>query len=141
MRWLRASWTCFFSVLFRWLPAEDEREAVQGVIPIVHEYLDVLQDAGGEVLCLIDCQEEGLLLVLVEVKDLLLYGAEHAGLAAPWLCPRDRAELAVELHNADRGETDVLHVVEARVQALCKVAQGERLAHTKACGKEFDAPR
>ena len=39
------------------------REAVQGVIPIVHEHLDVLQDAGGEVLCLIDGQEEGLLLV------------------------------------------------------------------------------
>ena len=66
------------------IPAEDEREAVQGVIPIVHEHLDVLQDAGGEVLCLIDCQEEGLLLVLVEVEDLLLHGAEHAGLAAPW---------------------------------------------------------
>ncbi len=69
------------------LPAEDEREAVQGVIPVVHEHLDVLQDAGGEVLCLIDCQEEGLLLVPVEVEDLLLYGAEHAGLAAPWLHP------------------------------------------------------
>ncbi len=67
------------------LPAEDAREAVQGVIPVVHEHLDVLQDAGGEVLCLIDCQEEGLLLVPVEVEDLLLYGAEHAGLAAPRL--------------------------------------------------------
>ena len=67
------------------LPAEDEREAVEGVIPVVHEHLQVLQDAGGEVLCLIDCQEEGLLLVLVKVEDLLLYGAEHAGLAAPWL--------------------------------------------------------
>jgi hypothetical protein len=32
------------------LPAEDEREAVEGVIPVVHEHLDVLQDAGGEVL-------------------------------------------------------------------------------------------
>ena len=69
------------------LPAEDEREAVEGVIPVVHEHLDVLQDAGGEVLCLIDCQEEGLLLVPVKVEDLLLYGAEHAGLAAPWLHP------------------------------------------------------
>ena len=68
-----------------WFPTEDERETVQGVIPVVHEHLDVLQDAGGEVLCLIDCQEEGLLLVLVEVEDLLLHGAEHAGLAAPWL--------------------------------------------------------
>lgn len=67
------------------LPAEDEREAVQGVIPIVHEHLDVLQDACGEVLRLVDGQEEGLLLVLVKVEDLLLYGAEHAGLAAPWL--------------------------------------------------------
>ena len=69
------------------LPAEDEREAVEGVIPVVHEHLDILQDAGGEVLCLIDCQEEGLLLVLVEVEDLLLHGAEHPRLAAPWLYP------------------------------------------------------
>ena len=69
------------------LPTEDEREAVEGAISVVHEHLDVLQDAGGEVLCLIDCQEEWLLLVLVEVEDLLLYGAEHAGLAAPWLYP------------------------------------------------------
>ncbi len=92
------------------LAAEDEREAVQGVIPIVHEHLDVLQDAGGEVLCLIDGQEEGLLLVLVKVEDLLLYGAEHPRLAAPWLQPQDRAELAVEFHDADGGEADVLHV-------------------------------
>ena len=27
---------------------EDEREAVEGVIPVVHEHLDVPQDAGGE---------------------------------------------------------------------------------------------
>ena len=68
-------------------PAQDEREAVQGVIAVVHEHLDVLQDACGEVLGLIDCQEEGLLLVLVEVEDLLLHGAEHPRLAAPWLYP------------------------------------------------------
>ncbi|EOS20833.1 hypothetical protein C806_04822 [Lachnospiraceae bacterium 3-1] len=118
------------------LPAEDEREAVQGVIPVVHEHLDILQDAGGEVLCLIDCQEEGLLLVPVKVKDLLLHGTEHAGLAAPWIYPQDRAELAVELHDADGGEADVLHVVEVWVEALCKAAQGEGLAHAGACGKE-----
>ncbi len=122
------------------LAAEDEREAVQGVIPIVHEHLDILQDAGGEVLCLIDCQEEGLLLVLVKVEDLLLYGAEHARLAAPWLHPQDRAELAVELHDADGGEADVLHVVEVGVKAPCKAAQGEGLAHAGACGEQPDAP-
>ena len=118
------------------LPAEDEREAVEGVISVVHEHLDVLQDAGGEVLCLIDCQEEGLLLVPVKVEDLLLYGAEHAGLAAPWLHPQDRAELSVELHDADGGEADVLHVVEVWVEALCKAAQGEGLAHAWPCGKK-----
>ena len=46
---------------------------------------------------------EGELLVLVKIEDLLLYGAEHAGLATPWLYPQDRAELAVELCDADRG--------------------------------------
>ena len=122
------------------LSAKDEREAVEGVIPVVHEHLDVLQDAGGEVLCLIDCQQEGLFLVLVEVEDLFLYGAEHAGLAAPWLHAQNRAELAVELHDADGGETDVLHVVEVRVEALCKAAQGEGLAHAGAGGEEPDAP-
>ena len=118
------------------LPAEDEGEAVQGVIPVVHEHLDILQNAGREVLRLIDCQEEGLLLVLVKVEDLLLHGTEHAGLAAPRFWPQDRAELAVELHDADGGEADVLHVVEVWVEALCKAAQGEGLAHAGACGKE-----
>ena len=122
------------------LPTEDEREAVQGVIPVVHEHLDILQDAGGEVLCLIDCQEEGLLLVLVEVEYLLLYGAEHPRLAAPWLYPQDRAELAVELHDADRGEADVLHMVEVGVEALCEAAQGEGFAHAGACGEQPDSP-
>lgn len=118
------------------LPAEDEGEAVQGVIPVVHEHLDILQNAGREVLRLIDCQEEGLLLVLVKVEDLLLHGTEHAGLAAPRFWPQDRAELAVELHDADGGEADVLHVAEVWVEALCKAAQGEGLAHAGACGKE-----
>ena len=72
----------------------------------------------------------------VKVEDLLLYGAEHARLAAPRLYPQDRAELAVELHDADGGEADVLHVVEVWVEALCKAAQGEGLAHAGACGKE-----
>ena len=45
---------------------------------------------------------EGELLVLVKIEDLLMYGAEHAGLATPWLYPQDRAELAVELCGADR---------------------------------------
>ena len=122
------------------LPAEDKREAVQGVIAIVHEHLDVLQDAGGEVLRLVDGQEEGLLLVLVQIEDLLLHGAEHAWLAAPWLHPQDSAELAVEFHDADGGEADVLHVVEVGVQALGKAAQGEGLAHAGARGKEPYAP-
>ena len=67
-------------------PAEDEREIVERVISVVHEHLDVLEDAGGEI-CFIDCQKEGLLLVFVKVEYLIFYGAEHARLTVPWLYP------------------------------------------------------
>lgn len=34
-------------------PAEDQREAVQGIVIIVHQHLQVIQDGGVEILCLI----------------------------------------------------------------------------------------
>ena len=54
------------------LPAEDKGETVDGVIPVIHEHLDILQDAGGEVLGLVNRQEKRLFLFPVKVEDLLL---------------------------------------------------------------------
>lgn len=84
-----------------WLLIKDEREAVQGVISAVHEHLDVLQDACGEVLCLINGQEEGLLVfVEIEILDLARHGTCRA--FRPSSPPPDRTQLALELHDTGR---------------------------------------
>jgi len=121
-------------------PAQDERKAVQGVIAVVHEHLNVLQDACGEVLGLVNGQKKGLLLFPVKVEDLLLYGPEHPGFAASRLYSQYRAELAVELHDAYGGKTDVLHMVKVRVEPLCKTAESKRLPHARACREQTNAP-
>lgn len=40
------------------LPSQDEGETVKGIVVVVHEYLDILQDASGKVLCFINGKEE-----------------------------------------------------------------------------------
>ena len=121
-------------------PTEYECKAVQGIIAVVHEHLDILQDTGGEVLCLVDGKEERLFLFPVEIEYLFLYSPEHAGFTAFWLYAQGRAELAVELHDADGGEAEIFHVVKIRVKAFRKAAQGKGLAHAGAGGKKPYAP-
>ena len=120
-------------------PAEYEREAVQRVIPVVHQHFYVIEDACGQVLRFIDRKKQRLALFLVKAVYLLLYRFEHAGLAAPVLQAEYRAELAVKLHHADSGKADVFHMVKARVQPGGKAAQGEGLAHAGAGGEHADA--
>lgn len=80
-----------------------------------------------------------MLLFSVKVEDLLLYGPEHPGLAAPWLYPQDGAELPVELHDADGGEADLIHVVEVWIKAVYEAAEGKGLPHAGARGKQANA--
>ncbi|KAI4449713.1 hypothetical protein C823_004242 [Eubacterium plexicaudatum ASF492] len=71
---------------------------------------------------------------------MLLYGPEHPGFAASRLYSQYRAELAVELHDAYGGKTDVLHMVKVRVEPLCKTAESKRLPHARACSEQTNAP-
>ena len=103
------------------------------------EHLDILQDAGGEVLRLVDGKEEGLLLFSVKIENLLLDRPEHAGFAAFGFYTKRGTELAVEFHDADGREPEIFHVVKVRVQAFGKTAQRKAFAHTCACGEQSDA--
>ena len=122
------------------LPAEDQGETVHGVISIIHQHLDVIQDAGGKILGFIHCQKEGLAFLFIEIPDLLLYGFEHPRLASFVTDAQRSAELAVEFHDADGGEADVFHVVQVGVQALRETAQTEGFPHARAGGKNSNPP-
>ena len=116
--------------------AQDQRKAVDGIITVIHEHLDVLKNTSGKVLCLIYGQRR-LFLFMIEAEDLLLYGAEHSQLSAPALHAQDSAELAVKLHDAHGGE-DIFHVVQAGVKAFCKAAQTKGLSHARPGSKNAD---
>jgi len=47
---------------------EDQGEVIHGIIAVVHEHLDIIQDAGVKILGLINCQEQWLPLFLIPVK-------------------------------------------------------------------------
>ena len=53
------------NVIEVWLTAEDQGKAVQEIIAVIHEHLDVIKDAIAEVLGFIDGKEQGLVLVAV----------------------------------------------------------------------------
>ena len=85
--------------------AEDKGETVEGVIPIIHEHLDIIEDPGIQVLCLINGKKEGLAFLLVKIIDLILYGTEHTCLAAPVADTEDLAEFLVKFRNTHCGKT------------------------------------
>ncbi len=98
-------------------PAQDEGKAVYGIVTVIHKHLDVVENAGIQVLCLIDGQKQGAdAFFLIKVCDLFLDCTEHGSLAAPVRNTQDRAELFVEVCNTDGGQTQVLHVVKAWIE-------------------------
>lgn len=121
-------------------PAEDEGKAVQGVIAVVHDQLQVVQDGRGEVLAFVDGKAEGAFFLMVKIVYLLLHGLEHLGLGAGRLQAEDGTQKIIELSYADGGEADILHMAKVLVHAFCKTAQAEGLAHAGLCGKDADAP-
>jgi hypothetical protein len=121
------------------LTAEDESEAVDRIIAIVHEHFNIVEDGGRQILGLVNSQQEGLAFFFIKVKDLGLDGIEHPGLTAFRLHTEDVAELAVKFHNADGGQADVLHVVEVRVEGFGKTAQRKGFPHARASSKNTNS--
>ena len=94
--------------------AEDQGKTVKGIIAVIHEHPDVVEDSRIEKLRLIHCKDERLPLFPVKVFNLLLDGLEAAGLASPEAHSEDLAQFAVEFGNADSRQADVFHVVLVR---------------------------
>lgn len=91
-------------------PAQDQCKVIHGIIAVVHEHLDIVQDSGVQVLCFINCKEQGLAFFFVKIGDLLLDGLEHTGLTAFVGDPEDGTELLVKVSHADGGQAQIFHV-------------------------------
>ena len=109
---------------------EDQREAVQGIILEVHQHLEVPEDPGAEVLCLIEDQYERLPLLLIEVVDLLLYGLEHDGLSATDIQSEGVADLSIELCDRNGCQTEVHDLIEVLIQLFLEASDTVGLSHS-----------
>ena len=119
--------------------AEDQSEAVDGIVAVVHEHLDVVKDAVGKILGLVHSEQKRLPLFVIEVIDLFLNGLEHRRLSAFFVHTEDHAELLVEISDADGGKTDVFHVVEVGIERPGEAAETERLSHAGTGSEKTDA--
>ena len=120
-------------------PAEDQGEAVQGIIAVIHEHLDVIEDTIAEVLGFIDGKEQGLVLVAVQIGDLFLDGFEHGWFTAFIRDAQNGTELFIEVSDTDGGQAHILHVVLVGIQALGKTTQSIRVSHAGKCGENPNA--
>lgn len=120
--------------------AQDQCKVIYGIIAVVHEHLDIVQDSGVEVLCFINGKEQGLVFFFVKIGDLLLDGLEHTGLTALVGDPEDGTQLFVKVSHADGGQAQVFHVEKAWIQAGSKTPQAKRLSHARSCGEYSDPP-
>ena len=96
-------------------PTQNQCKVVHGIIAVVHEHLDVIEDSGMQVLGFVNGEKQWLVFLFVEIGDLFLDHLEHAGLAAFVRDTEDGAELFVKVGNADCGEAEVFHVVQAGI--------------------------
>jgi len=94
---------------------EDQGEVIHGIIAVVHEHLDIIQDAGVKMLGLVNCQEQWLPLFLIPVSDLFADGLEHGGFAAFFTDSKDGTQLLVKVSNTDGGKAQIFHVTEAGI--------------------------
>ena len=95
---------------------EDQCKAVDGIVSIVHEHLDIIQDSCGKILCFIYSQEQRLSFLMIEVIDLFLNGLEHSRLSTSAADSEYIAELFVEFCDADSGKAHVFHVIKVRIE-------------------------
>ena len=120
--------------------AKDKGKTVYGIIAVIHEHFDIIQNAGVKVLCLINGKQEWLAFLPVEVSYLFLNGFEHTGFSAFVGNAKYGTELFVKIGYTDGGKAQIFHVVKAWVQAGGKTAQGIRFAHARSCSKNTNSP-
>ena len=122
------------------LATQDERKVIDGIITIVHEHLDIVQDPGTQVLCFINGKEQGLSFLFVQIGDLLLDGFEHIGLTAFIGYTEEGTELFVKISHADGGQAQVFHMEETGIQTGSKAPERVRLSHARSGSKYPDPP-
>lgn len=96
-------------------PAQNQGKIVYGIIAVVHEHLDIVEDSGIQVLGFINGKEERLAFLFVKIGDLLLNRLEHTGLATFVGDTENGAELFVKVCNTDGGKAQVFHVVQTGI--------------------------
>lgn len=117
---------------------EDQGEAVQGIIAVVHQHLQIIQDTVVEILSLIDCQQKRLMFVSVQVGDLFLDRFEHGWFATFIGYTQNGTKLFVEVSDTYGRQAHVLHMELVGVQAFGKASQGIGLSHSREGGEDTD---
>ena len=128
----------FESVIQVRLPAQDQCEAVKGVIVEIHQHLEVFEYSIAQVLGFINGQDKGLFLFLIKVMDPVLYGPEHDGLAAFGFKAELVTQLFVEFTDRDGREADILHIIKVLVQGGFELPEAEGFPHAGGGGKNAD---
>ncbi len=95
------------------LAAQEDAQAGLGIVLEVQQLPELDEDVVGQALCLVD-DEDGMDLVrAVELKHVILDGAEQRGAAAADREVEGRGEVAIELGDRDGGVAEVDRLVEA----------------------------
>ena len=121
-------------------PAQNQCKVVHGIIAVVHEHLDIIENAGTEILGFVNGEKQGLSFLFVEISDLLMDGLEHAGFAAFIRNAEDGTELFVKVCHADGRQAQVFHEKQAGIQTCSKASQAKGLSHTRSGGKHTNPP-
>ena len=119
-------------------PTEDQRKTVEGIVTVIHEHLDVVEDGGIQELRLIHGEDQGLAFFPVEVFDLFLDRPEPPGFSASEAHAENLAQFTVEFGDTYGREADVLHMVLAGHEGLRETPQTESLPHARPGSKDTD---
>ena len=108
------------SVLKIGFATEDKGKTVKGILSIIHEHLDIVENTGVQILCFVYGKKEGLAFFLVKIVDLILYGTEHPSLAAFVTDTENLTEFLVKIRDTYCGKADILHMVHVWIEAFGK---------------------
>lgn len=76
--------------------AKYQGKTVNGIVAIIHERLDIIEDTGAKILCFIDGKQQWLAFFFIQVIDLFQDFREHTDFTTFIADTKDRAELFIE---------------------------------------------